>query len=122
MGQRLSLAIPQGSLMSENNEQLLRAILSVTARQTFPPDKLAEMVLSKASGAKQLKAFNLCDGSNSQAEIAKALKLDPGNFSRTVSRWVEAGVVFRLGQGRDAKLLHVYPLNADTSKKKGTRT
>ena len=59
--------------MPSNNEQLLRAILSVTARQTFSADKLAEIVLSKTAGTKQLKAFNLCDGTKSQSEIAKSL-------------------------------------------------
>lgn len=102
--------------MPDNSESLLRAVLSVTARQTFPPDKLAEMV----GPTKQVKAFNLCDGSQSQTDIAKSLKLDSGNFSRTVARWVEEGIVFRLGEGRDAKLLHVYPLNGNAAKKKGT--
>lgn len=103
--------------MPDNSEALLRAVLSVTARQTFPPDKLAELV----GPPKQAKAFNLCDGSRSQTDIAKALKLDSGNFSRTVSRWVDAGIVFRLGDRSDAKLLHVYPLNGDATKKKGTK-
>ncbi|MBL8756903.1 MAG: MarR family transcriptional regulator [Phycisphaerae bacterium] len=103
--------------MAENSEALLRAILSVTARQTFPPDKLAEIV----GAAKQVQAFNLCDGSKGQADIAKTLKLDQGNFSRTVSRWVDEGIVFRLGEGREAKLLHVYPLTtASKPKSKGT--
>ncbi|MCC6676405.1 MAG: MarR family transcriptional regulator [Phycisphaerales bacterium] len=105
--------------MPDNSEALLRAVLSVTARQTFPPDKLTEIVLSKGAGAKQLQAFNLCDGTKGQGEVAKALKLDSGNFSKTVGRWIDAGIVFRLGEGREAKLLHVYPLNGDATKKKG---
>jgi hypothetical protein len=96
--------------MSENTEALLRAVLSVTGRQAFPPDRLVEIVLFKGAGGKQLQAFNMCDGTKGQAEIAKALKIDSGNFSRTVSRWIDAGIVFRLGEGRDAKLLHVYAL------------
>lgn len=105
--------------MADNSETILRAILSVVARQTFPADKLAEIVRPTGASAKQVKAFNLCDGTTGQGEIAKALKLDSGNFSRTVSRWVDEGVLFRLGEGRDAKLLHVYPLPEDTRKKKG---
>jgi hypothetical protein len=85
------------------SDALLRAILGVTARQTFPPDKLVEIV----GAGKQVQAFNMCDGTKGQGEIGKALKLDPGNFSRTVARWEEAGVVMRLGKGREAKLLHV---------------
>jgi len=94
---------------------LLRAILSTTARQSFPLDRVAEIVLAKG-GDKQLSAFNLCDGSRGQSEIAKQLKLDGGNFSRTVTRWVDAGIVFRLGEGREGKLLHVYPLPPDVAK------
>lgn len=107
--------------MADNNETILRAILSAVARQTFPVDRLLEIVLPTGASAKQLAAYNHCDGTKGQGEIAKALKLDAGNFSRTVSRWVDEGVVVRLGEGRDAKLLHVYPLSSDQSKKKGTR-
>jgi hypothetical protein len=105
--------------MAENTEALLRAILSVTSRQAFPPDRLVEIVLFKGAGDKQLLAFNMCDGTKGQTEIAKALKIDSGNFSRTVSRWIDAGIVFRLGEGRDAKLLHVYALSDGVAKAKG---
>ncbi len=105
--------------MASDNEALLRAILSVTARQAFPPERLAEIVLAKGAGVKQVEAFNLCDGSKTQGEIAKDSKLDAGNFSRTVSRWVDEGVVFRLGEGREARLLHVYPLPDAATKQKG---
>lgn len=98
--------------MSEESQALLRAILSVLARQTFPPERLLEIVDPTGQRGKQLKAFNLCDGTASQAEIAKAAQLDQGSLSRTVTRWIEQGVVFRLGEGRDAKLLHVYAITA----------
>ena len=104
--------------LSENGEALLRGILSAVARQTFPVERLLEIV---GAGDKQKKAFNLCDGSRSQGEIAKACKLDNGNFSRTVARWVEAGVVVRLGTGRESTPLHVYPLPDDSSSKKMRR-
>lgn len=107
--------------MATNSETLLRAIFSVTARQAFPPDRLEEIVSAKGTGTKQLRAFNMCDGTKSQGEIAKALKLDRGNFSRTVARWIDAGVVIRLGEGREAKLLHVYPLPESKKKSKERR-
>lgn len=102
-----------------HSDALLRAILSVVARGAFPPAKIAEIVLSKGAGPKQVQAYNLCDGTRGQADITKALKLDPGNFSRTVSRWVDSGIVFRLGEGREAKLLHAYPLSTDAKKNGG---
>jgi hypothetical protein len=108
--------------MSETIEALLRAVLSVTGRQSFPQDRLVEIVLFKGAGKKQLMAFNMCDGTKGQAEIAKKLKIDSGNFSRTVSRWVDEGIVFRIGEGRDAKLLHVYALPEGVAKTRGPRT
>jgi DNA-binding MarR family transcriptional regulator len=102
--------------MSNDNEALLRAILRVTARGAIPPKTLAEIVVPSGSSEKQWKAYNLCDGSKTQGEIAKSLKLDSGNFSRTLSRWIDEGVVVRLGDGRDAKLLHVYPLTKEAVK------
>jgi hypothetical protein len=98
--------------MASNSETLLRAILGVVARQAFPVEKLREIVM-KGSGDKQLRAFNMCDGTKGQSDIAKTLKLDSGNFSRTVMRWIDAGVLFRVGEGREAKLLHVYPLSEE---------
>jgi hypothetical protein len=61
-------------------------------------------------GEKQHRAFNLCDGEKTQAEIAKELGLDPGNFSRTITRWVDEGIAIRAGKKGDIRPLHVYPL------------
>jgi hypothetical protein len=93
--------------MTDNNEALLRAILRMVARQAFSATDLSDIV---GSGEKQRRAYNMCDGTKTQGQIAKAIKLNDGNFSKTVSRWVDAGVLFRLGEGRETKLLHAYPL------------
>jgi DNA-binding MarR family transcriptional regulator len=85
----------------------------MTARQAISVEELIQTVAPKGSGEDQMLAFNLCDGSRGQSEIAKEVKLDPGNFSRTVARWVEAGIVIRMGEGREAKLLHIYPISRD---------
>jgi hypothetical protein len=100
--------------MTEDNTVLLRAILSITARQTFSVASVAEIV---GAGEKQHRAFNLCDGTRTQGEVAKAAKIDRGNFSKSVSRWADSGILFRLGEGRETKLLHVYPLPADAAKR-----
>ena len=88
-------------------EVYLRAILATVARRTFSPTQLAELV---GSGTKQVAAFNLLDGSRSQSEVAKELSIDPASMSRTISRWIEAGIAFRVGDGKDARVIHVYPL------------
>ena len=87
----------------------LRAILATVARQTFPPDKIAE-IMGPNSGVKQYNAFNLCDGTRTQGEIARETGLDPGNFSKSLGRWVDAGIIIKVSDGREARPVHVYPL------------
>lgn len=100
-----------------NEETYLRAILATVARQTFPPDALSRLVAPTKAGEKQLAAYNLCDGSRLQGEIAKELSLDAGAFSRTVSRWVDLGILVRVGEKRETRLVHLYPLPTSGGKK-----
>ena len=91
-------------------ETYLRAILATLARQTFPQDVLAGHVL-KGGGPKQFKAFNLCDGTRSQAEIAREAGLDAANFRKTITRWAVLGVIIRVIDGQSVTPVHVYPLS-----------
>ena len=84
----------------------LRAILALLARRAFPPERLAVIV----GREKQATAYNLCDGTRSQAEIAKESGLDPSNFRKAMNRWIETGVVIKVADGREQRPLHVYPL------------
>lgn len=102
-------------------DQYLRAILATVARQTFPADVVYDHVAVGADKAKQLQAYNLCDGNRSQADIAKTAGLDQGSFSRTVSRWIDVGIVIRIGEGRDVRLLHIYSLPESMTKKAGNK-
>ena len=102
-----------------HEEIYLRGILATVGRQAFPPERLAELVSLKGSGEKQLSAYNLCDGSRTQSEIAKLTSFDTGNFSKLVQRWCDCGIIVKLGDG---KPLHIYPLpssGAGKSKNKG---
>ena len=94
----------------------LRAILATLARQTFPPSTLHELITKGGGGEKQLRAYNLCDGTRSQSDIAKELRLDAGNFSRSLARWIDAGIMIRVGEGREARPVHVYALPASFMK------
>lgn len=96
---------------------LLRAILATIARQTFPPEELSNIISSGTGGQKYYQAYNLCNGENSQSEIIKNTSFDKGNFSRTLSKWVDAGIILRTGEGREMKPLHVYPLPEKYMKK-----
>lgn len=90
-------------------DSLLRCAIQVVGRIAIRPEQVGEILVVNAT-AKQFKAYNLCDGTKTQGEVTKAAGLDSGNFSRTVARWVKSGVLFRLGSGKEAKLLHIYPL------------
>lgn len=97
-------------------EQLLECLIHVIGRAAVPPTEVAKIV---GAGQKQITAFNLCDGSNTQKEIAKKTRIDQGQLSRTFSRWVESGIAFWIGHGKSACLLHIYPINPKGPKSKG---
>lgn len=92
-----------------NADIYLKATMSLIARQTFSPEKLRELVSARGT-EKNLRAFNMCDGEKSQTEIATDLKIDAGQFSRTVKQWMDDGIIIKVGDGRNARLVHVYPL------------
>ncbi|BAM90399.1 hypothetical protein S58_44140 [Bradyrhizobium oligotrophicum S58] len=92
----------------DTSDELLKAILATVARNTFPPAVITKIVAPTSGSEKQLLAYNLCDGQTPQAEICKKAKLDKGSFSRSLTKWIEAGVVVRIGSERLP--LHVYPL------------
>ena len=58
----------------------------------------------------------MCDGTMAQSDIAKVAGLDNGNFSRTMSRWVEEGVVIKVSTAEGERPVHVYPLPAKYKK------
>ena len=92
----------------DTNGALLKAILATVARTTFPPDVLYKLVAPTAGSDKQLTAYNLCDGETPQAEIGKKAELDQGSLSRSIARWVDAGIMVRVGDERLP--LHLYPV------------
>jgi DNA-binding MarR family transcriptional regulator len=98
----------------DRNESLLRAIFATVARSTFAPQQVYRVVTPHGGSDKQLAAYNLCDGRTPQADIAKKAKLDKGAMSRALARWIEAGIVVRIG--KDDLPLHVYPLSKETLK------
>jgi hypothetical protein len=96
------------------NESLLRAIFATVGRNTFAQQQVYRLVTPYAASDKQLAAYNLCDGSTPQTEIAKKAKLDKGELSRALARWVESGIVVRVGPNQLP--LHVYPLSKQALK------
>lgn len=103
-------------------EQLLGCLVQVIGRTAIQEDRVREIV---GTASKQVRAFNLCDGTKTQTNIRKKVGLDAGNFSRTVRRWIEQGIMFEIADSGESRLLHVYPLGkpqktkaAETRRKK----
>lgn len=98
----------------EFSEELLRCLVHIIGRAYMPIETVYELV---GRGDKQIQAFNLCDGSLSQSEVSKKAEIDQGQLSRTFTRWVENGIAFWIGEGKDARLLHIYPLPSNSKPK-----
>jgi hypothetical protein len=91
-------------------EQLLEVLVHLVGRSVVPLQKLEQIVAPTRGSEKQIRAFNLCDGSRTQAQIVKELNLNQGNFSTGTARWEAAGVLYRIKSGSEQRLLHIYPL------------
>lgn len=94
--------------MDRETTSLLYALIRLMGRLAFDEDSLRELIGTKSK--KLFDAYNLCDGTKTQQEIAKVAKLDSGNFSRTVQRWIDFGFVFKINNNEKITLLNVYPL------------
>lgn len=100
----------------DTNGILLKAILATVARQTFPPTELVKLITANTGGAKQIMAYNLCDGGTAQSEICKQTKIDPASLSRSIARWIEIGILIRIGDEQNP--LHLYPVPKEYIKSK----
>lgn len=96
--------------------QLIECLIHVIGRASMPVEKVCEIV---GNGAKQVRAFNLCDGTRKQAEIVKSTGIEQASLSRSFKRWVASGAAFGVGEGSDARLLHIYPIPDSAVKAKG---
>ncbi len=93
--------------VSENLDPLQLILVKVIARAAIPLGEVQQVVGNRP---KRIKAFNLFDGSHTLTEVARQSKVSKGNLSTATKRWIASGVMYRLGPGRDAKLVHVYPI------------
>jgi hypothetical protein len=101
--------------IAERSEYLLRCVVHIIGRATMPVDTVYKLV---GRGAKQIEAFNLCDGSRAQSEVSKKTGINQGNLSRTFDKWVENGIAFWIGEGKEARLMHIYPISKSPGKMK----
>jgi DNA-binding MarR family transcriptional regulator len=101
----------------EELSQLMRMLLRVVGRSAIPVAEVQRVVVPNKASEKLLAAYNRCDGSRTQAQIVKELHLNQASFSRAITRWEAAGVLFRVRRGREELLLHIYPLPSPSSRK-----
>lgn len=98
----------------QNLEDIMLMQARLLGRIAFPPNVLAAIVApGSRKNDKTTKAYNLCDGTRTQAQVTKETGVDSGNLSRSVNKWIASGVLFRIGGGKDAKLMHLYPIDKD---------
>lgn len=86
---------------------LLQFAVRILGRSVMPPETVREII---GAGKKQIRAFNLCDGNHTLTQIAQKTRINSGNLSRTLDRWETLGVIFRIGESRSTRPLHVYPI------------
>jgi DNA-binding MarR family transcriptional regulator len=96
------------------SSDFLRLIFTLLARQAMSPKDVRKAI---GKSPKLVAAYNLCDGSATQGELAKQLKLDRGYFSRVIAGWIEAGIVYRVENGGKTCLLHLYPVRSETTER-----
>ena len=96
-------------------DELLRILIAMAGRVAMPPDRVRSIV-SPSGSQKYLDAYNLCDGTVSLADVARLTGLNKANLNRSLSRWVEAGIVYKIGDDRIPKLIHIYPLPASATR------
>jgi hypothetical protein len=107
-----------GETIAMDTNDLLRCAIQVIGRVALPPDRVREIVGTGKKYKKQLNAFNLCNGSRTQKEIAQESGISQGNLSRTLTRWRKHGILFVFGSGKQSTFLHIYPLPPTEKKKK----
>jgi hypothetical protein len=101
----------------ENNKRsdwLLECLIHVVGRAAMKPEEISSIV---DIGKNRIRAYNLCDGTLTQTQIAKKAHLDQGNFNRSVNRWVRSGIVFPFKEGKEVRFLHIFPIPAGSRRK-----
>src|SRR2546425_11489026 len=86
---------------SQRLEQLLQCLIHVVGRAAVSEERVRQIV---ATGEKQVEAFNSCDGTLTQKEVVEKVGLDQGSVSRSMTRWVENGVAFWIGDRKSTRL------------------
>jgi len=101
------------------NDDLLRCLSHLIGRVAIPATEVRSII---GPGKNRIKAFNLFDGTQTIQDVVHKTDINQGNLSTAAASWVEHGIAFWIGEGRDARLLHIYPIpEKELRRKKGTK-
>jgi len=81
---------------NSESTDLLRALVGLIGRAAFPEHKLRDLV-SPSGNSAYFHAYRMCDGRTPLTAIVKQTGIDSSNLSKAVGKWVDAGVMFRIG-------------------------
>lgn len=89
--------------------ELLTALLEVTQEQlrwerAAVMPSVRQTVESTLTSNAMRQAFELCDGTQASADVAKAVGTSPQNFSGWTRRWRDLGIAYEV-EGRKVKQL-----------------
>lgn len=87
-------------------------IISLLGRMVFPEEKLISMIQKNSKKPKEvLKAYNLCNGELTIAEIAKKSGIASQGLGQTILKWKKYGIVAvenSQGKGVEIKPMRLY--------------
>lgn len=96
--------------------ELLRILVAVTSRAAFSKGELRKIIVSESRvPSRWINAYNACDGTRTQGEIAAVAEVDMGDLSRALVRWTSEGAVFRVGPSRLPFGLYPLPVEKEPS-------
>ena len=107
---------------NERLEWLLECLIHIIGRAAIKVEEVRRLATIKGKYTQEyIHAFNFCDGTLTLSNIAEKTGVDQGNLSRVVDRWVKNGIAFRYEEGKEVKLLHVFPIPENSKEKPNPR-
>ena len=94
-----------------------KIIISLLGRIVFPQEKLISIIQKNSKKPKEIvKAYNLCNGELTIAEIAKKSGIAAQGLGQTILKWERLGIIIvegSHGKGSEVKPMNLYEINED---------
>ncbi|MGH2684887.1 MAG: hypothetical protein ACRDJP_05400 [Actinomycetota bacterium] len=95
---------------NEELTSLARVLVHVLARGPVAEDYIRGVVAPRGTERRWIQAYNLCDGTRTDAQIAEAVGLDQDALGRAIDRWQSVGIIFPIQSNGATQMLHLYPI------------